>query len=899
MQDLKMASCTSSNPMFADSAVAVIGMACKFSDTDSVEQFWEVLEAGRSTCRELPEDRFPHHRFHRRDYARSFKAHTINKVDNFDHKFFNVPSLEASFMDPQQRLALEVTYQALESSGYFTLNASELWKNTACFMATCATEYAENVATHKPTAFSLIGSIRPFIAGKISHHFGWTGPSMMYDAACAASGVAIHQACKALAVNDCDAAIVGATNIFISPDTFQNLAAGQFTSPTGELRAFDSDADGYCRGEGVAVLVLRKLSSAIANNETVLGIIASTAVNQNSNETRITVPNATSQARLYRQALKFSGLQAKDISYIEAHGTGTPVGDPIEVKAIREVFGRVVTPEGEKIYMGSVKSNIGHTEAASGLASLIKILMMFQKEKIPAQVSFSTLNPDIGPLEPSGIEIALVPKNWNSKFKAACINNYGASGTNVVMVVTQASDVKPSREHDFEQHTVIPTYPVSFTASSPMSMRLSCLALLDSLGKVKTYDDQPLKDITYHLYRRRNPNLAYTASATVSSCEQLRSFVASTSNKSTFDKCKQQPLIMFFGGQGFNTPAVPKALFDCCTVFRKHLNDCNTILLQQGWQSIFPGIFEEDLEGDVVLLHSVLFSGQYASAMTWIDCGLRPARLIGHSFGELTALCVAGAISLKECLNLVAGRARLILDMWGEDSGSMLAIEGRQDVLTDFMNKHGDLGLEIACYNGPEHFVLAGTTLSIDRCKSILTSSVQSLRWRPLAVTNAFHCSLARPLVEPMMDLLKPMQLLPPRMTVEKCTFDRTSGTVESASLASHIQDPVYFCQAVLRISSELGNCTWLEAGSGTAIGLLRCALGKQTPLSELLYLRWNRDSILKDLSRVTADLWQRGHNLTFWPFHKSQQHEFKLLNLAPYQFDRSRHWLEWRDPVP
>jgi acyl transferase domain-containing protein/SAM-dependent methyltransferase/acyl carrier protein len=881
----------SSSLPYSDSAIAVTGMACKFAGADSLEQFWKILETGATLCRDLPNDRFPDSRFERRAYPKNFKANTIDDVDAFDHKFFKVASREAAFMDPQQRLALQVTYQALESADYFGRNTSETEQDMGCYFATCTNEYHENVACHPPSAFSLTGSIRPFIAGKVSHHFGWTGPAIMLDTACSASGTAIHQACRAVATGECSSAVAGATNIFVSPDTFQDLASGHFISTTGASKSFDAAADGYCRGEGVAVIVLKKLSTALRDGDPIQGVIASTAVNQNANESSITIPHAPSQMKLYRKALQLAGLDAQDISYVEAHGTGTPVGDPIEAESIRGVFGNPSRHHQHgKTYLGSLKSNIGHTEGSSGISGLIKVLLMMQKGIIPQQALFNNLNPAIAPLEPSGIEIPTSNVSWTSRFKAACVNNYGASGTNAVMVVTQPPNVISSLEN-----TPIATYPVSITAFSPSSLASYCSALLEFINQTGSND--LAMDIFYHLSRRKNLNLSYSVCAAISSLQELKDLLISTvSGEPRMKENKQRPVVLFFDGQTGKTASVPRAFYDSFAIFRKHLDSCDTTLRALGAPSIFPAIFEPGPHDDVVLSHSTLFSTQYASAMAWLDCGLQPARLVGHSFGQFTALCISGVFSLQDSLRLVTERALLIRERWGKDPGSMIAIEADPDKVLNLLTQHAYLGLEIACYNGPQSFVLAGSTSSTNALEAFLKSSPQPLQWKRLQITNAFHSALTEPLVRPLQDTAERLNFQNSKIPLETCSKDSTWQPVTPVLVASHTREPVYFHQAVERISEQLGPCTWLEAGSGSGAPMLRRALGTRASSHEIKSLTLNSASSLRPLAEVTAELWKLGLGIQFWPFHQSQQHQYGVLNLPPYQFDKSRHWLDWKE---
>ena len=888
---------------YPDSAVAVIGMACKFPGADSLEDLWKILEAGTNMVDELPLDRFPDSRFEKKGLKKNFKANLISDIDAFDNKFFKFSSREALYMDPQQRLALEVTYQALESAGYFATQDTELERDMGCYMATCNAEYTENVCTYDPSAFSLTGSVRSFIAGRISHHFNWTGPALMTDAACAASGTAINMACRAVASGECATAIAGGTNIFVSPDTFSNLAGGHFISPTGQSKSFDASADGYCRGEGIAIIVLKKLNDALRDGDLIKGVISASAVNNNVNETAIIVPHARSQMNLYRKALKQAGLSPRDVSYVEAHGTGTQVGDPIEAESIRGVFGGEHRHHSGKTYLGSVKSNIGHTEATSGLSGLFKVMLMMEKGMITKQAIFKNLNPSIPPLEPSGIEINTAHIPWNTPFKAACVNNYGASGTNATMIVTEPP-VKSQSSRLADTASLATSYPVSITAFTASSLASYAGALLKLLDQATTSQVTLARDIAYHLSRRRNPNLPFIASTTISSLQDLRVFLTSTASPSSEPQKKEkhklkQPIVLCFGGQTGKAAVIPRSFYDTSSIFRKHIDACETILQGLGAPSIIPAIFEPDTHNeDLLLSHAILFCGQYASAMAWIDCGLKPARLIGHSFGQLTALCVSGALSLRDGLWLITERARLIKEQWGEDSGSMMTIEADIDQVEALLASRTDLKLDISCHNGPQSYVVGGSTASMDEFETWLKSSGQTLRWKRLQVTNAFHSHLTESLLEPLLKITRQLHLRKPKFTLETCSKDQSWASPTPELIANHLRQPVYFTQAISRIASQLGPCIWLEAGTGSVAPMLKRALGAQQASSHAIKaMTLTSTSSVKTLADCTAELWGLGVGVQFWAFHGSQQGDYAVMNLPPYQFDKQRFWLDFKEP--
>ena len=472
--------------------IAVVGMACRFPGANSVEDFWRLLRTGKSMHTEIPSQRFStqNTRQDRGSQAR-FWGNLLDDVDSFDHHFFSISPREAAAMDPQQRIILELAYEAMESSSYF----DELPKSqeVGCFLGVGSVDYQDNVASHPATAFSALGTLRAFISGRISHFFGWTGPSITYDTACSSSAVAIHAACKAIQSGECQAALAGGINIITSPYLHKNLIQAGFLSATGPSKAFDAQADGYCRGEGGGVVVLKKLSRAVVDGDHVFGVIAGSAVNQNHNNSSITIPHSPSQSQLYRKVTSSAGIDPSKVSYVEAHGTGTPVGDPIEVHSIRDVFGG--PDRTETLFFGSVKANIGHTEAASGVAGLIKAVLMLQKAIVPMQANFSMLNPRIAPLEADRMEISTTTRAWNGN--TICLNNYGAAGSNGAIIVCRAPTESLENSEYFLGGKLqpLPRLPILLSAHTASSLQKRCLALAQFVTESYTTKPSELTEV--------------------------------------------------------------------------------------------------------------------------------------------------------------------------------------------------------------------------------------------------------------------------------------------------------------------------------------------------------------------------------------------------------------------
>ncbi|KAH6617173.1 hypothetical protein F5144DRAFT_660065 [Chaetomium tenue] len=563
----------SEGPVRGD-AIAVIGMACRYPQAPSLDEFWSLITSGRNAVGPVPHSRFRAEELWREPKG-PFWGNFVQDPDAFDHRFFQVSAREAASMDPQQRLILQVAYEAIESTGYAPGHGPQ---RVGCYMGVGSVDYEANVASDNATAFSATGTLRAFISGKVSHHFGWTGPSVTIDTACSSSAVAIHHACKALQTKECPVAIAGGVNLITSPSLYQNLAAASFLSPTGASRAFDAQGDGYCRGEGAGVLVLKPLAQALADGDTILGTILGTAVNQGSNCTPITVPDSAAQSELYAQALAGGGVAPTEVTYVEAHGTGTPVGDPIECASIRSAFGGAHRQQ--ELTIGSVKDVIGHTEAASGVAGCIKTLLMMQHGVIPKQPNFTR--------------------------RQACHRNAAAP----------LGDRQPSKAHGARQQL-----------RRRRDVRAYAAALKAYLDRQTTTPPgtttktQPsLQDITFHLGRRLNPSFPHIATWTTSSLPALRqdlAALASGTRPITTPPSKPTPLpiILTFGGQTGLTVHLSPYLVSHSPTLLTHLTHCNSALHTLHLPPLFPRIFDPTPyePDDLVALHAALFSVHWAT----------------------------------------------------------------------------------------------------------------------------------------------------------------------------------------------------------------------------------------------------------------------------------------------
>ncbi|KUL81855.1 hypothetical protein ZTR_09738 [Talaromyces verruculosus] len=491
--------------------IAITGMGCRYAQADSPELLWDLLKLGRTAVGPLPNRRFNMDKLSREPKG-PFFGNFLANPNVFDHRFFGISAREAEAMDPQQRLLLQVAYEAMESAGYCGLKKAELPTDIGCYVGVGSDDYTANVGSVNSNAFSATGTLQAFNSGRISHFFGWSGPSIVVDTACSSAAVAIHMACKALEGKECSIAVAGGVNVMTSPKVTQNLAAASFLSPTGGSKAFDRDADGYCRGEGAGLVVLRPLAEALRNGDPILAVIGGSAVNQGSNCSPITVPHSQSQVSLYHKAMAAAGISAEDITYVEAHGTGTQVGDPIEFDSLRRTFSGPARKQ--KLYVGSIKDNIGHTETASGVAGLLKTIMMMQHGQIPKQAGFSQLNPNIPPFGHELIDIPTQLTEWPSAMSSnamAMVTNYGAAGSNAAIVLKQHAQSSNLSTQSSQQPSEV---PVIIAANSGESFRSYCETLISHVRQRRI---SHCADLAYNMAIKQNRDLEYSYSFTVPS----------------------------------------------------------------------------------------------------------------------------------------------------------------------------------------------------------------------------------------------------------------------------------------------------------------------------------------------------------------------------------------------
>jgi acyl transferase domain-containing protein/acyl carrier protein len=881
--------------------IAVVGMACRLPGAAvDVDAYWDLLRRGESAITEVPPDRWnvdalydPDPATPRRMYARH--GAFVRDLDRFDPAFFEISPREAQTLDPQQRLLLEVTWEALEHAG---LSASDLrGSDTGVFVGIVGgTEYSDRLKQNRAIDADLYagtGSAPSIAAGRIAYCFGFHGPALAVDTACSSSLLSVHLAMQSLRRGECRRAIAGGVNAILSPLTTMVLCRGRMLSARGRCATFDAEADGYVRGEGCGMVVLETLSHALEAGDRILGVIRGSAVNQDGRSSGLTAPNGAAQEALLHAALADAGVSPREVSYVEAHGTGTRLGDPIEIRALQAVFG--TRPATDPLRVGSVKTNIGHLEAAAGVAALIKVLASIEHELIPAHLNFRTPNPAID-WSAAPMEITVEPVPWvrGDRRRLAGISAFAFSGTNVHLLVEEPP--RPERREPSSRAGHL----VTLSARSEASLRRQAGRLADWLGQHSTR----LEDVAYTMNAGR-ARLEHRAALVATSIADARKRLAALAEEGaaaagseTGVMGSDAPRLAFlYTGQGSQTPGMGRELFDSQPVFRAAVEECDAAFDPVDGARVCDWLYgdvgEHGSEAQRLgLAQPALFTIEYALTQLWRSWGVRPAAVVGHSVGEITAACVAGALSLKDAASLVAAGGRLLPSLPG--NGGMRAVRGDAARVASLL-ADGDLSVWISNLNAPDEVVVAGLHDDVarfdERCRAA------GLATSPLNAVHAFHT----PLMTPMVDQLRPtadaMTPRPPSILLISTLTGRAlpaGALMDTDYWYEQMRSPVAFSSAIQELA-RAGYDTFVEIGPHPLLTLL----GRRSVPSKacvwLGSLRRGRSDWLQMQGTLGA-LFARGAEFDARAL-AAPDHP-RLIALPGYPFERRRWWIDaYQDP--
>jgi malonyl CoA-acyl carrier protein transacylase len=933
-----------------DEPIAIIGIGCRYpGGITNPEEFWEAQVNKVDAITEVPPDRFDVNEFYDPDPAAVGKLSSrfggfLDDVDLFDAHFFGISPREAVELDPQQRLLLEVTWETLENANQ---SAHRLrGTNTGVFIGTRGSEYFGFQAEGSPeqvSAYNGTGNALSTMAGRVSYVLGLTGPSIALDTACSSSLVAVHMACESLHRGESDAALAGGVNLILSPvGTITTSKAGML-SPDGRCKSFSAAADGYVRAEGCGVVLLKRLADAQADGDEIKGLILGSAVNQDGSSGGLTVPNGPSQEALFRQALTRSGVDPQEVSYIEAHGTGTALGDPIEVAALHGVYGagrNQTTP----LLIGSVKTNLGHAEPAAGIAGLIKVVLALQKDALPPQLHFDEPSPHISWDElPIKVLTETVPWPRADKRRIAGVSSFGFSGTNAHVLLSDAAlgtvsttcgsgwarsraglcssnaahppataggtdcvQQKPSDAEVCKQ----PDEPV------PEQSHLLCLsaktepALKDLARRYVSYFDSTtdanLTDVCFTANTGRTHfrnRVALRVNTIEDSKQRLNDFIARTPTADAFfgeTSGTALKVAFLFSGQGAQFVGMGRELYQQVPYFRDTLDQCGQQLEPLLGCTLPQLLWDTDSSSLQQTAHTqpALFVVEYALAQLWRYWGIEPAYLLGHSIGEYAAACVAGVFSLEDVLRLVVARAQLMQQL--PTGGEMWAVSASEESVRQALAQPlaatadgpapAARAVAVAALNGPRQVVVSGSSAATRAvCQTLAAAGIQSQR---LPVSHAFHS----PLMEPMLAAFAEVAESINYQRAELPLVSNVSGTVaEAAEMSSaaywvdQIRATVRFGEGVTTLAAK-GCEVYLEVGPGTAL----LGLGRQSLANEAAaWLPSLRPSLAAwpELMRTLAQLYIRGANIN-WQQLESHLPKRKV-SLPTYPFQRQRFWLQ------
>ncbi|MEO1682708.1 MAG: SDR family NAD(P)-dependent oxidoreductase [Cyanobacteria bacterium J06631_12] len=848
----------------AHTPIAVVGIGCRFPGAPTVQAFWQLLRKGQDAITEVPLSRWDPSQI---EEAASSEAEDavrwggfIKQIDQFDPKFFGISPREATHMDPQQRLLLEVCWETLENAGLATEQLAG--SQSGIFLGVSNGDYSRLQGTQlNKDVYYGTGNAFSIIANRLSYLLDWHGPSCAMDTACSSSLVAVHQACQNLRLGECDLALAGGVNLILDPQLTVTFSQAQMLAADGRCKTFDASADGYVRSEGCGMVALKRLSAAQQDGDTILGIVQGSAVNQDGRSNGLTAPNSLAQQQVIRQAQANAGISDAQVDYIEAHGTGTSLGDPIEVNALKAVF-QETREKGRPCWLGSVKTNIGHLEPAAGIAGLIKVLLSLKHKEIPPHLHLQKVNPYIQ-LETSPLRIPTECQPWpaEGKSRIAGVSSFGFGGTNAHVIVAEApSSLSANLSNNLsavkdDPRLQRPLHVLTLSAKSEDALSVLVAQYRDWL---LANDELSVADICYTANAGRSHfshRLAITTASTELLQQQLEAIAhtatltTSTTGIITGHTPQQKPpeIAFLFTGQGSQYTNMGRQLYETQPIFRDAINRCADILSGMGLSLIgllYPDLLAETSTSESVSQASLnqtantqpaLFSIEYALALLWQSWGIVPDVVLGHSVGEYAAACIAGVFSLEDGLKLIAERGRLMQAL--PTGGKMLSILATPEQVEAWIAPY-EGKVSIATINGPSSLVISGEGEAVSAIAASLTG--QNIKNKFLAVSHAFHSPLMEPMVRDFEAIAKSITYSVPAIPFVSCL----TGQLIHQEIATpdywvqHIKQPVRFADGIATLHQK-SYSLYVEIGpKPILLGMAKQCLPAETSHSWLPSLR-------------------------------------------------------------
>lgn len=869
--------------------IAVIGMAGKLASSDNLDEFWNVLSHNIEDTRELTEEELiksgvSEEVYNKPCYIRKTGG-ILKDREYFDGSFFGYTKSECEVMSPQCRLAHEYAYAALEDGGY---NPFDYKGKIGNYWGSNSTNYWEFLVnmSHKYESLgdyaSWLLSSNNFLSTRISYKLNLKGPSINLNTACSTSLVAIDLACYDILTGKCHMAMVGSVSVSSSPREGYEYMEGMINSSDGHCRAFDADASGTTKGEGVGVVILKRLEDALNDNDHIYAVIKGTAVNNDGNvKVGYTVPSVLGEMDVINKALSMAEVDPKSISYIETHGTGTKLGDSIELEALNKVF----RYNGEKnCEIGSVKTNIGHLDIASGMAGFIKTVLSLNSKMIPASINYSKPNPN---LLNSQFYVNTELHPWiNKKYPLrAGISSFGIGGTNAHVIVEEAPEAKESLNK--ESGVLICLSAKSESALSKMES-----SLLGHLMK----NAVSLQKMSYTLLsgrRRFAYRKMFICESQDEAIEILKSDINSNLDK-YLDENKKKKIIFMFPGQGFQYIKMAHGLYTIEPVFKNYMDKCFKIIEEETGSNLKSLLFDsDDKEASRKIIQTVnaqpiIFSVEYSLAMYLISLGIIPDAMIGHSLGEYVAAAVSGVFTLEDALKVVIFRGEI---MQSVPSGVMLCVNTSSEILSQYLNDK----LSLVAVNSSDQCVISGKEKDILEINEVL--NLDGHRCTRLKTSHAFHSYMMDPVLDIFVGFMKSIKRKKPKIpyisnvTGSWITYEQISA---DEYWARHIRSSVQFKKGIETLLENNGNVL-VEIGAGRTLN----NLARKS-------IRWNKETygvnMIKSCGEEDEDyryflqqlgfLWLYGVEINWNNFFNNK--EIGRISLPTYPYERKRYWIDY-----
>ncbi len=883
--------------------IAVVGMGCRYpGGIRTPDEFWELLKSGRDILRDIPSERWdvdahydPEITVPGKMYVRH--GYYLDDIDQFDPQFFGLSPREAESLDPQQRLVMEVSWETLEHAGIAP--SSLQGGKTGVFVGQYWDDYSSQrifaTDNREIDRYAQLSALRGLTAGRICHILDSHGPAIQLDTACSSSSLAVHLACQSLRTGESDLALAGGVSLILSPEHLIGICQMTALSPDGRCKTFDASADGFGQGEGCGIVALKRLSDARADGDTVLAVIQGSAVNHDGHARTVTTPSGSAQRAMLQEALDDAGLDPDQVDYVETHGTGTPLGDPIEVMAIARVLCEDRT---KPLYLGSVKTNVGHLDSAAGIVGLMKVVLSLQHDTIPPHLNYSVPNRHI-PWDDWSLKVPTENIPWEGEDRFAGISAFGMSGTNVHLIVGQAPQPVVMPKQETSAHQNAPQTEHILTLSTQAAGALPELAgryaaLLgsdDASGNMELENSAAeLNQLCFSAATGRS-HLAHRAAFLSGSrqalAQSLAEFAAgdTPAGTSTGVIGRRAPKLAFlFTGQGAQHVGMGKALYETHSGFRGWIDHCADLLEPHLEKPLLDILWTGEALHQTANTQPALFAIEYSLAKVFEEWGVKPDLLIGHSIGEYTAACIAGVFSLEEALRLVSARGRLMQSLPG--GGQMVSARADEATVLDAIG--AESSVSIAAVSGPESIVFSGEGKAVDGVVDRLNQ--QGVKTTALKVSHAFHSPMMDPILDKFRAVAASVTYKPPNTTI---ISNVTGQPWDDAQLTAdywvdHLRGAVRFADGIAYAQSKKFQ-TFVEIGpKPTLLGLGRASV----PADYGTWLPSLRPgSEWPALLGSVAELYVRGVAIDWQRFYS--QTKTKRVQLPNYPWRHQRCWTD------